>query len=197
MTLWTIALVLFLIMDPVGNVSSFQKMVTGSTPKRQALIVIREMFIALGFMLLFNWIGEHIFTLLQISETTVRISSGLILFLVAVQILFPKQTGIRESVREGEPFVIPLATPLIAGPSLLATIMLYARMEPSVLVMLGAILIAWLCAVVILLSSRFLVRVLGINGLMACEKLMGMVLVLLAVQRFFDGISQFLVTFQP
>ena len=191
MSLLTISLVLFLIMDPIGNVSSFLKMVRGIDPKKQSAIVLREMLIALLVMLLFNFAGEYIFHWLQVSEATVRLSSGVILFLVSVQILFPKLNGIRESVPEEEPFIIPLAIPLITGPSLLATIMLYARIVESVPVMLFAILIAWSASVAILLSSRLLFRSLGVNGLMACEKLMGMVLVLLAVQRFLDGVSQF------
>jgi multiple antibiotic resistance protein len=190
MSLFTISLVLFLIMDPIGNVSSFLKMVKNIPLNRQPTILFREMLIALFVMVLFNYLGEYIFLWLQVSETTVRLSSGLILFLVSLQILFPKMTGIRENIPEEEPFIIPLAIPLIAGPSLLATIMLYAHMVESLHTMLLAIVIAWSAAIVILLCSRYLVQWLGLNGLMACEKLMGMVLVLLAVQRFLDGLSQ-------
>lgn len=195
MSLLTVSLVLFLIMDPIGNVSSFLKMVRGIDPKRQKIIVIREMLIALLFMILFNYFGEVFFDLLKLSETTVRLSSGVILFLIAVQILFSHLNSVRSRVSEGEPFIIPLAIPLIAGPSLLATIMLYAHMEESRTIMLAAILIAWLAAVIVLLSSRGLYRVLGDNGLMACEKLMGMILILLAIQRFLDGIRQFTIEF--
>lgn len=189
MSLLTLSLVLFLIMDPIGNVSSFLTMVKGIEPRKQSKIVLREMGIALLFMLLFNYLGEFIFNLLQISETTVTITSGVILFIIAVQILFPQLHGIRENIPEEEPFIIPLAIPLIAGPSLLATIMLYAHTEENLLTMLLAILIAWTGAVFVLLSARFLHRILGVNGLMACEKLMGMILVLLAVQRFLDGVN--------
>ncbi|NGX43736.1 MAG: hypothetical protein K940chlam7_02036 [Chlamydiae bacterium] len=192
MSLLSISLVLFLIMDPIGNVSSFLFMVRGIEPKRQAQILVREMLIALLTMMAFNFLGEYIFNLLELSETTVRISSGVILFLVALQILFPTLDGYRENLPQEEPFIIPLAIPLIAGPSLLATIMLYAHMEESQPLMLGAILIAWAAAVAVLLSSRYLFRALGPNGLMACEKLMGMVLILLAIQRFLDGIYQFI-----
>jgi len=195
MSVLSISLVLFLIMDPIGNVSSFLTMVRGIEPKRQTFIVIREMLIALLFMVLFNYLGEYIFEWLQVSETTVRISSGVILFIVAVQILFPQLKGIRDNIPEEEPFIIPLAIPLIAGPALLATIMLYAHMEENLHTMLLAILVAWFASVIVLLSSRYLYRILGVNGLMACEKLMGMVLVLLAIQRFLDGVAQFVVTF--
>ena len=192
MSVLSISLVLFLIMDPIGNVPSFLTMVKGIEPKRQTMIVFREMLIALFFMILFNYAGEYIFAWLQVSETTVRISSGVILFIFAIQILFPQRLGIRDKIPEEEPFIIPLAIPLIAGPALLATIMLYARMEKSQHTMLIAILVAWAASVVVLLSSRFLSRSLGMNGLIACEKLMGMVLILLAIQRFLDGIGQFI-----
>src|SRR5437879_3604114 len=100
MSLLTVSLVLFLIMDPIGNVSSFLTMVKGIDPARQKNIVLREMFIALAFMILFNYIGEFIFSLLQISETTVKIASGVILFIISVQILFPNLHGIREHIQE-------------------------------------------------------------------------------------------------
>ncbi|MFQ5729373.1 MAG: MarC family protein [Waddliaceae bacterium] len=191
MSLLSISLVLFLIMDPIGNVSSFLSMVKEIEPKRQKLILLREMLIALTMMVIFNYLGEVIFWLFDITDTTVRLSSGVILFLVALQILFPTLNGIRNNIPPEEPFITPLAVPLIAGPSLLATIMLYAHMEDSQQVMIWAILIAWFASVVVLLSSRLLYRILGTNGLMACEKLMGMILIFLAVQRFLDGVKQF------
>lgn len=192
MSLLSVTLVLFLIMDPLGNVPSFLSLVKDIPPKRQRFIVVREMLIALVAMLLFNYIGEFIFDILQVSEITVRLSSGLILFLIAIRILFTSPVSLRANLPKGEPFITPLAIPLIAGPSLLATIMLYAHMEPSQPIMLTAIFIAWLCASLILLASPFLQRYLGNNGLMACERLMGMVLVLLAIQRFMEGIIQFM-----
>ncbi len=195
MSLFTVAIVLFLIMDPIGNISSFLKMIEGMDKKKQNYIIMREMLIALIIMIAFNYIGEVIFSLLQLSETTVRISSGIILFLVALQILFPDLNSIRSNLPKDEPFVIPLAVPLVAGPSLVATIMLYAHMENSQGLMLSAIFIAWLAACAILMSSRFLSRVIGKNGLLALEKLMGMILILLAIQRFLDGIKVFVETY--
>ena len=181
-------------MDPVGNISSFLSLMKGIEKRKQLKILAREMLIALGMMLLFNFIGEGIFNVLKISEVTVKLSSGLILFLVALQILFPTLNSIRQNLPKGEPFIIPLAIPLIAGPSLLATILLFSRAEESLLMMLGAIMIAWSIAFLVLLSSHLLYRLLGTNGLVACEKLMGMILVLLAIQRFLDGVKQFIET---
>ncbi len=191
MTLFNIAFMLFLIMDPIGNVSSYLNLVNELPRKRQNWIVIREMLIALAFMLLFNAIGEYIFDILQISHTVVRLSSGLILFLVAIKILFPSIDSPRANLPKGEPFVIPLAIPLVAGPSLLATIMLYAHEIPSISLMVSAIFLAWLAASLVLLASPYLKRALGNNGLMACERLMGMILILLAIQRFAEGVQLF------
>ncbi len=194
MTLLSITLVLFLIMDPFGNISSFLKMVDGIEPKRQKKIIFREMLIALLVMIIFNYFGEILFDILELSEVTVRLAAGTILFLFSIQILFPSLNSIRAQLPKVEPFIIPLAIPLIAGPSLLATIMLFAHLEESQPIMLSAILLSWTAAVVVLVFARQLKRALGNNGLMACERMMGMVLILIAIQRFMEGIKQFIQT---
>lgn len=190
MSLVTLIVILFLIMDPVGNVSSFLTLVKELPPEKQKWIVFREMLIALGLMLAFNFLGEGIFYVLDVSETTVSLTSGTILFLVAIKILFPSVDSLRANLPKGEPFITPLAIPLIAGPSLLATIMLFAHLEPQT-AMLPAILIAWVLSVLVLLASSYLQSLLGVNGLVACERLMGMILVLLAIQRFLEGVQKF------
>jgi multiple antibiotic resistance protein len=191
LSLLSITLVLFLIMDPIGSIGSYLFLMRDVDPAKRHKILLREMGIAFIAMVIFNFIGEFIFDLLEISEITVRLASGTILFLIAIQILFPNTRSIRANLPKGEPFIIPLAIPLVAGPSLLATVMLYAHMEPSQPIMLGAIFIATLSSLVVFWAAPFLQRVLGNNGLLALEKLMGMILVLLAVQRFADGLQQF------
>lgn len=187
MTLFSLTIVLLFIMDPLGNIKNFAKYLDGLPSKRQKVIIAREMLIALGFILLFNFIGEYLYSLLSISNVTAYLASALILFLVAIKILFPQFEG-SQPKKEGEPLLFPLAVPMIAGPALLATVMLYADTEPSPWVMLGAIFISWVIASIILLSSKTLIRVLGTPGLTACEKLLGMILVLLSIQRFLQGI---------
>ncbi|MBA2728182.1 MAG: antibiotic transporter, partial [Parachlamydiaceae bacterium] len=182
-------LILFFTMDPFGNISSYMHMVRGLNPKRQSYIVMREMLMALFFMLLFNFIGEYILYGLGLSVVTVKISSGVILFLVAVKILFSSQSSLRANLPQEEPFLIPLAVPLIAGPALLATIMLYALTEPSQFTMLSSIFIAWCLSVAVLLAAPRLERILGVNGLTAFERLMGMILVLLSLQRILEGVK--------
>jgi len=187
-----LVLVLFFIMDSIGNTASYLQMVNGLNPKRQKYIVIREMLIALAAMILFSYIGEFIFSELNLSEATVRVASGVILFLIALKILFPSPTSLRANLPKEEPFIVPLAIPLIAGPSLLATIMLFARLEPSQVRLLSAIFIAWAISVGVLWNAPRLHRLIGNNGLIACERLTGMILILLAVQRFLEGIAEFI-----
>jgi multiple antibiotic resistance protein len=188
MSLLTLTTVLFLIMDPLGQLKSFGKCLEGINPKRQKHILFRELLIALGVILLFWFIGEFIFSVLQISNIAVYLSSGIILFLSSIKILFPSRDAGSIQCPKGEPFLVPLAIPMIAGPALLATVMLYADTVEDTRIMFFAILIAWSLTAIIHLYSRQIVRCLGSSGLMACEKLMGMVLVLLSVQRFFEGI---------
>lgn len=191
--LFTLIVILYLIMDPIGNISSFLQMVEELPAKRVRWIVCREMLIALAFMLGFNFLGEFIFIILQLDQPTVEMASAVILFLTAIKILFPTSNSLRANLPKGEPFVIPLAVPLIAGPSLLATIMLLAHLESSQPAMLIAILISWAAAFITLIFARQLQRALGSNGLMAGERLMGMLLVMLAVQRCMEGIQEFIV----
>jgi multiple antibiotic resistance protein len=188
MTLITLTLLLFLIMDPIGHVKPFLKCLEGIDPKRQNFIIWREMFIALAFMLAFNALGEAIFSVLAISDSTIYLASGLILFIVAIKIIFPRPEPEDAFSMSGEPFIVPMAIPMIAGPALLATIMLYADTETRIMPMLGAIVLAWLASSIILLNSKRIIKVLGSSGVTACEKLMGMVLVLIAVQRFAAGV---------
>lgn len=194
MKIFSLAIVLFLIMDPIGNISSFLSRIKHHTPKKQTWIIIREMLFALFTMLLFAGIGEHLYVILDLSETTVYLSSGLILFLVALQILFPTVNSLRTNLPKGEPYFIPLAIPLTAGPSLLATIMLFAHSIDSQVVMIGGILAAWIVALITLLFGRKLQNLIGENGLSACERLMGMILILLSMQRFMEGITLFINT---
>lgn len=191
-SLFSIALVLFLTMDPVGNVSTFLKVLEPFGRRRYHLIVFREMLIVLVTMFIFTFLGEYVFTILQISETTVRLSSGVILFVIALTIIFPGSRDIRPNLPKLEPFIIPLAIPTIAGPALVATVMLYSHLVPEMTVMVSAVVLAWIAGLLVLLFAPQIKRVLGNNGLLACEKLMGMVLILMAVQRFMDGIHSFL-----
>lgn len=192
MSVFTLSLVLFLIMDPIGSVSAYMKMIGGFSGKKRTVILIREMLFVLLAAVIFSYFGDFFFTFLGISEVTARIASGVILFLVALSILFPTGKYAREKVPVNEePFLIPLAIPLIAGPAYLATVMLYSHMILSQAVVFQGIFYSWLVCLAVLFFAPQLKRILGENGLMACEKLMGMILILLATQRFLDGVKTF------
>lgn len=193
MSLFSLTLVLFLIMDPVGSTSTFRDVLKPFSQDRRRVILYRELLIALAVLLFFNVIGEYLLHALGVSEVTVRVASGLILFLIAIKMLFPSESSrIAQEQLKGEPFVFPLAVPLVAGPSVLATILLFAHLEPSVPLMLTATSLAWLLASIVHIVSPAVVKVIGESALIAAERLMGMVLVLLAIQRFMEGIEVFL-----
>lgn len=189
-----IALTLFLIMDPIGNINAFLSLVKEIPRPRQQFIVAREMLIVLALMIFFNFVGEGLLEVLEISQTTVNITSGILLFMIALYILFPSVTSPRANLPKGEPFIVPLAIPLLCGPALIATIMLFARAEPYISTMIIAILAAWAAAAIILYFGPRIQKVLGNNGLVAAERLMGMVLIILAIQRFLEGVRLFVNT---
>ncbi len=191
MSLLTLTLTLFLIMDPLGNMHHFLNHVEGIKTSRQRFIIVREMLFALLAMIFFSVLGESIFNLLSLNETTVYVASGIILLLTALKILFSEEDRFPRKSNE-EPYLVPLAIPIIAGPALLATIMLFAQTEPSVVKMLIAIFIAWGASSAILISSKHILKLLGKGGLTACERLMAMVLVLISIQRIAEGVLIFI-----
>jgi multiple antibiotic resistance protein len=195
-SIFSLAVILFLIMDPVGNISSYLFMVQDIPRQKERWIITRELMIALAAMIVFSLIGEYLFTLLQIDQRGIHLASGLILFLIAIKILFPTTDSPRALIQKGEPFISPLAIPLIAGPSLLATIMLFSDMVDHYYQMLLAILYAWIASFLVLYNAHRIQKILGVNGLMAIERLMGLILVLIAIQRFLEGVKLFLISCQ-
>jgi multiple antibiotic resistance protein len=192
MTLLTLCLTFFLILNPLGNLKVFLSVFEGMKHSRQSFVIAREMIIALGAMFLFAFFGKEITHIFSLDTTTVFITSGLILFLVAIKILFPPKEEHLPRIHGEEPFLIPIAIPVVASPALLATIMLFSNTEQLVMPIIFAILIAWFISAIIFLGSRKILRVLGPNGLLAIERLMGMVLVFLSVQRVMDGVLLFM-----
>ncbi len=181
--------ILFLLMDPIGNIPIYVAILKDLDPKRQRVIIFRELVIALIAIILFYLIGNTVLTYLNISENTVKVSGGIILFIISLKLIFPSGQSETKIPKDKEPFIVPLAIPLVAGPAVLATVMIYSREQANPVIALGAIFIAWILSTIILLASSFLKKVLGERGLNACEKLMGLILVMLAVQMFLEGFS--------
>ena len=183
---------LFLLMDAIGNVPLFIAILKDIPRKRQMQIIFRELIIALFVMITFHFVGSAFLSALQIQQYAVLVAGGIILFLISLKMIFP--TGHDSETlpgRDKEPFIVPLAIPFVAGPAVLAAIMLYSRQQPEMYITITAIVLAWAISTIILLSSAFLTKVLGKRGILATERLMGLVLTMMSVQMFLEGISQF------
>jgi len=193
MSLFSIAFSLFLLMDPLGNVPLYVSFLKGLSPQRQRWVILREMTIALFIIIVFSFLGNGLMDFLHVQHDTIQIAGGIILFLICLKMIFPEPHNANDSLpHDSEPFIVPLAVPLVAGPSVLAAVMIYGRQETDGWVMVGAILLAWLVSLVILLGSSFLKKILGWRGIVALERLMGLVLALIAVQMFLSGVSDFI-----
>ncbi|MDX2418485.1 MAG: YhgN family NAAT transporter [Xanthomonadales bacterium] len=188
------ATLLFLVMDPLGNIPVFLSVLDKVAPERRTRVLVRELLLALVVLVAFLYAGEMVLGFLGLSEHSIRIAGGIILFLIALKMVFPVARSSR-AVEElqGEPLLVPLAIPMVAGPSAMAVIMLLSTNEPGKMTdWLLALLIAWSISSVILVSATGLKRFLGQRGLVAIERLMGMLLIALAVQMLLEGISAYL-----
>ncbi len=178
-------------MDPFANSTACLAILRGYRPSSQARIIIREMVFALVIMVIFQFCGGALLALLSIDPSTLRIAGGIILFIISLKLIFPEDRG-SISTYERDPFIVPIATPFVAGPSLLAAIMLYARKEPSQGAVFLAILLAWSLSLAIMLVFIRIGILLKDRGTRAIERLMGLILVLLAVQMLEEGVRYFI-----
>lgn len=176
---------LFLIMDPLGNLPIFMSVLKHLEPKRRRVVLIRELLIALILMLIFLFAGEKILLFLNLRTETVSISGGIILFLIAIRMIFLPPRATLLGYLLGRAVLVPLAIPLVASPSILATLMLLSHQYPNQLSHLVlALMIAWGLSAAILLMSNLFLRLLGSKGVSALERLMGLILVMLSTQMF-------------
>jgi multiple antibiotic resistance protein len=184
---------LVFVMDPLGNVPIFLVILKDLDPKRRQWVIAREMLIALVVLLIFLYGGVYLLDLLNLKQESISIAGAIILFLIAIRMIFPSPYGLLGDVPEGEPFIVPLAIPAVAGPSALAISMLLVNSDPDrMLDWTLALVAAWAAAAALLMASPLLLRALGNRGLVAVERLMGMILVIISVQMFFDGLQKFL-----
>ncbi len=193
MEILSISVTLFLIMDPFGNIPIFLPILEKVPANRRRRVLVRELLIALAVIVGTVLCGRYVMEFLGLRQESVSIAGGIILFIIALRMVFPTRNLPGEQEIDGEPLLVPLAVPLIAGPSLLAVLLLFATAEPGrpvdLLLAAGS---AWSATFVVLFASTFLLRFLTKRGLVAVERLMGMVLVALAVQLFLDGVSEYM-----
>ena len=191
MTAASAAILLFFVMDPIGNIPLFLTALKSVDRSRRLLVVGRELVIAYALLVGFLFVGRPFLAMLAISEPALTIAGGIVLFFIAIRMVFPATHGTLSEQIEGEPLVVPLAIPYVAGPSALATVLLMTSQDPvRQFDWLLAISVAWLASAVILLAGSKISDFLGNKGLMAIERLMGMVLIASAVQMFLDGVSK-------
>lgn len=195
MTIFSAALLLFLVMDPFGNVPVFLSVLRPVKQERRRWVIARELLIALGFLVVFLFGGQYLLAAIGISESSVTVAGGIILFLIALRMVFPSPGGVfAEDAEQASdaPILVPLAVPLVAGPSALASVLFIMSKDPTRwLEWLAALVGAWAATGAVLLLAPNLSRLLGTRGLVATERLMGMVLTAIASKMVLGGVAEF------
>ncbi len=192
MDTFSATILLLTTMDPLGNVANFIGGLQLVPPERRLRVIARELLIALVILVTFLFLGPNLVGLLHLSKEALFISGGIVLFLIALKMIFPIAYGTTD-VALAEPFIVPLATPLIAGPSVLATLLVMVSSHPEQMnSWLIAVLTAWGITAAVLLCAPAISRILKEKGTIAVERLMGMLLVMIAVQMFLNGLEFYL-----
>ena len=190
--LFSAAILLVLVLDPFGNMPLVVSALARVPRERHAAIVLRECLFAYVILLAFMAGGRTFMQWLQLTDVSLSIAGGIILFLIALRMVFPHRDGIFGEMRDGEPFLVPLAVPSIAGPSALATVMLMASRDPANLwTWVLALTIGMAVTTVVLLAAPRLQAALGERAIVAFERLMGLVLTAVAVQMLLNGVQTF------
>ena len=186
MNILSMAVALFFILNSLGNIPIFVGMLGEFNVKRQRRIILRELLIALFILILFNFFGKEFLKMLGISHGTIGIAGGTLLFLISLTMIFPKENGTHISRKE--PFIFPLAIPVVAGPGAITAVMIYSQQSGSRFAVTAAIFLAWFFSSLILLASSNIKLFLGQKGLLACERLGGMLISLISIQMFTQGL---------
>ena len=184
---FTIAAAIFFVLNATGQIPLFLAMLAQYDHKRQMRIITRELFIALCILLLFTFCGDMVLVILGISRPIIAIAGGILLFLISLGMIFPKTGGASAEQPKQEPMIIPLAIPVITGPGAITTVMMYAHETGNSLLVASAAFAAWIPSLLILLAGSYITRVLGEKGLVAVERLGGMLVCLIGVQMFTSG----------
>ena len=194
MSLVSAIITLILVMDPFGNISIFMSVLSKTNPKRRTKILIREMLIALATLTFFLFFGKYVLHGLHISKPALRIAGGIVLLMITVKMIFPsKDDKIINDDSKDEPFIVPLAIPMVAGPSSMAIVILLSTSYPEQMeIWFAALLCAWFFSAVILILSEKLAKILGDRAIRAIERLMGMILITMAVQLLLTGVQEYL-----
>ena len=185
--------VLLLVTDPIGNIPLFSTLLKSVKPQRRTRVVLRECLIAYSVLLFFVFFGERALQLIGISDRSLNIAGGVILFVIALRMVFRSPEGPMGPLPEGEPFIVPLAIPSLAGPTAIATVVLLASRAPErITEWIIAISLAMALSALALVFAERIARALGERALMAVERMMGLVLTAIAVEMLLRGIEIFI-----
>lgn len=194
-TFLSATILLVLITDPVGNIPIFANALRHVAPERRARVILREICIAFVLLLAFMFVGEGFLRIMNLSELSLQIGGGVILFLIALRMVFPPPANPSDDAADAhnvEPLIVPLAVPAIAGPSALATVLLLVSQQPERrLEWVGALCLTMLVSAVVLVSAERIQRVVGSRMVTAIERLMGLVLVSVAIEMMLRGIKTY------
>lgn len=194
MSLFQIALTFFLVTNPIGNSPTILALVKNYDFAQQKRILLREGIISFFIAIFFQYLGERFLGLLQVTDYAMTLCGGILLLIISLVMIFPKSEASRQQVQEQEPFIVPIATPLLSGPGVLTMIMLFARKEANDWKITAAIFIAWAGVVAVMIAAPYMQRILGKRGLTALEQLMGMILSLISMSMIVSGLKLFMNT---
>lgn len=194
MSVWALALTIFFVANPIGNTPAFVALVKEFDFSRQKRILFREAVFSYLLAIFFLYLGQLFLSAIQVHTYAVSVSGGTLLFLVAVNMIFPpEEEEHKEEKHRVEPFIVPIATPLISGGGVLSTIMIYSGMGYGYPKMTAATTIAYAAVIVVVVSAAYLQKILGTRGLIALEQFMGMILSMISIQIIVTGIKSFII----
>jgi len=194
-TFWSAFVLLLLVTDPLGSMPLFVALMRQVPPARRRKVILREVSVAFSVLFVFMLVGKQFLALMHLSETSLGIAGGVILFLIALRMVFPQPGGVLGETHDGEPFIVPLAIPLVAGPSALATVLLLVSRDPGHLWQwVGALALTMTVVGLSLAFAEKISHLLGDKVVTAFERLMGLILTAIAVEMLLNGVRQYLVT---
>lgn len=185
-------ILLLLVVDPFGNLPVVNTLMGGVAPERRRRVILRECLIAYLVLMAFMFGGQAFLAMLRLSELALSIAGGLILFLIALRMVFQSPEHVFGEPARGEPFIVPVAIPFIAGPSALATVMLLVSREPQkVWLWVAALTLTLLFTAAVLVAGEWIQKKIGQRAVEAIQRLMGLILTAIAVEMLLNGIRQF------
>ena len=192
MSIFTLALTFFIITNPIGNCPAIISLIKDHSLKDQQRILLRESIFSFLIALFFLFLGETFASSLSIENYALGIGGGILLLVIASKMIFSDFDEHHEGKVKDEPFIVPIASPLISGAGLLTMIMLYSKQEQDDLKIFLALLLAWVGITAVLVNAPYLQVILGKRGMAALEQFMGLVLTLIGVEMIVKGMTLFL-----